>query len=121
MYTKVAAICKLGTDIIFLSDVRLGNKSKEVSKLFNQQYKSIFHSSISRRGVGILFRNDLDIEIMDSFRDTDENILIIKCNLAGERLILGSVYGPNTDDGHLFFDAIDRYLATWPGVPVILQ
>ena len=120
MCMKIAAICKLGTDIIFLSDVRLGKKNKEVTKLFEKEYKCLFNSSISRRGVGILYKKDLDIEILDTYKDDEENILAISCKISGSLFTLVSIYGPNTDDNRLFFDNLDRCLGQWQGSPVIL-
>ena len=117
---KIAAICKLGTDVILLSDVRLGKKNKEVCNLLSKQYKCLFNSSGARRGVGILYKNDLDIEIFDTYRDEEQNILAINCKISGTDITLGSVYGPNADDNRLFFDNLDRCLRQWQGAPVIL-
>ena len=117
MCMKIAAICKLGTEVILLSDVRLGKKNKEVCNLLSKQYKCLFNSSGARRGVGILYKNDLDIEIFDTYRDEEENILAINCKISGTDITLGSVSGRNADDNRLFVDNLDRCLRQWQGAP----
>ena len=108
MYTQISAITKLGSDIILLSDVRLGKKSREVISHFSKYYKCVFNSAFAKRGVGLLYKRDLDLDILilDTFRDPKENILLLKCRIANDTIILGSIYGPNADDNRLFFSNI---------------
>ena len=72
------------TDVILFSDVWLGKKSKEVCNLFSKQYKCLFNSSGARRRVGILYKKYLDMEVTDTYRDMEENILVMKCRISGD-------------------------------------
>ena len=63
--SKVTSILNLNTDIILLSDLRLGNKAKYVSDLFRLKYRFHHNSSMNRRGVAILVRNELDFVVTD--------------------------------------------------------
>ena len=108
--SKVTSILNLNTDIIFLSDIRLGNKSKHISDLFRLKYRFHHNSSLNRRGVAILVRNELDFDITDTVQDQDENVIFIAGTHSGTKLILGSVYGPN-DNNKNFFEFIEATLA----------
>ena len=105
--SKVTSILNLNTDIIFLSDIRLGNKSKHISDLFRLKYRFHHNSLLNRRGVAILVRNELDFDITDIVQDQDENVIFIAGTHSGMKLILGSVYGPN-DNNKSFFDFIQN-------------
>ena len=96
----------------FLSDVRLGKKLTEISLHFSKMYKCLFNSTSSKRGVGILYKKDLDLEVID--------ILLIKCRYCSTDIVLGSIYGPNVDDNREFLNNIDRNLGTWNGIPIII-
>jgi len=103
-HLKVTNICNNKTDIIFLSDTRIGDKGNRLEHLFKMQYKLISNSKMSKRGVCILIKNNINITVDEEFRDVNENILLIKIMHGGNTLILGSVYGPNTDDKTFFND-----------------
>ena len=51
-----------------------------------------------------------DLDLLDTIKDTDENILIVNCKIDNTNIILGSVYGPNVDDNRSFFNKIDEFL-----------
>jgi hypothetical protein len=66
---KIEAISSLCADIIFLSDIPLGNKNLttskgEISKLFlvnnHKSYDFITNSTRNKRGVGVLFSRNLN-------------------------------------------------------------
>jgi exonuclease III len=122
------AVCNLGGDIIFLSDIRMGqlnNTSASTkiqttllkSKLRNHEF--LYNSSMNKRGVAILINKNIQTEIIETFKDQQENILLIKCKLNGSEIILGSIYGPNTTDRE-FYNNIDNYLTRNPNTPVVL-
>jgi len=116
---KIVSILDLGTDIIFLSDTRLNGRHKSIVDAFRAKYRMYYHSSTNWRGVAVLIRNDLDIQVLDDMRDTQENALLLRVTIRDEQLIIGSVYGPNTNEFALFEFLQDR-LRGWIGVPVIL-
>ena len=78
--------------------------------MFRLKYKFHQNSSLNRRGVAILVRNELDFVITDTVQDQDENVIFIAGTHSGTKLILGSVYGPN-DNNKNFFEFIEATLA----------
>jgi exonuclease III len=74
---------------------------------------------MSKRGVAILISNDIDCTILEEIRDVQENAIILKVLLQGREVLVGSVYGPNTNDLTLF-EFLETELERRPGVPVIL-
>jgi exonuclease III len=127
---KICGITKLKSDIIFLSDVRISNKSLVSSEndiknnfLHNpyERYNCSFNSTKNKRGVGILTKYDLQIEIVSEKRSEDENFLLQHIRIAGTELIIGSIYGPNNLDLE-FFAALEDALSNYDtgNIPVIL-
>ena len=104
---KVASIINLNSDIIFLSDVRLGNKVKYVSDLFRLRYKFFSHSTQARRGVAVLIRNEINFTINRIIKDDEENCMFLDGTISGEKVAIGSIYGPN-EDNRTFFEFLDR-------------
>ena len=104
---KVATILNLNTDIIFLSDIRLGSKARYISDLFRLKYRFYSNSTMNRRGVAILIRNEFDFTLSDTYPDTDENILLISGLTSGRKILLGSIYGPN-ENNKTFFEFIEQ-------------
>ena len=103
-FMKVAAIKKINTDIIFLSNIRLTNQHgvKNDHKVFNafkdakgKSYYFTGNSTKNSRGTGILIANSLDFEIISKVSDPDENFLLIEVHINKMLCILGAVYGPN--------------------------
>jgi hypothetical protein len=86
--TKLIAITALCTDIIFLSDLRLHDDFEAVDsieKIFRcnskRNYNCYFNSSCRNRGVGILIACDLSFSILDTYHDSNSNILGLSCAL----------------------------------------
>jgi hypothetical protein len=101
---KINGITKSGTDVILLSDLRLSNKnrilcSEEVKKMFllnkYDSYELLHNSSLNKRGVGILLNKKLSFSLQSIIVDPEENFLLIRIEIAGEQIVLGSIYGPN--------------------------
>ena len=120
--TKATIIQEIKSDIIFLSDMRLGNQERKISDLFKLNfYKLIVNSSKSKRGVGILIRNTLDFELLDIYRDRGENILLLNCKLNKVHLCLGAIYGPNTNNtADEFFTDLATGLTRFQGIPTVI-
>jgi len=111
--TKVAAITQSKTDIVFISDIRLVNgngiaNDERVRSAFrdskNNSYECIFNSSKNGRGVGILIANSLNFTLEEEKKDTGENFLAIRAAFDNKKVILVSVYGPNSVDRKFFTD-----------------
>ena len=95
--TKVTSVLNLNSDIIFLSDVRLGNKAKHVSDLFRLRYRFFHHSTQARRGVAVLIRNELSFILDRIIKDDDENCILLDGTISGQKVAIGSIYGPNDE------------------------
>jgi exonuclease III len=110
---KLYGITKLKTDIIMLSDIRLCNKNLvsaafDISKVFLSNpfgaYKFYHNSKGNKRGVGILIKNSLNLQIDQEIRDDADNYLLLQGNLGGRTITIGSVYGPNQYDPNFFIN-----------------
>jgi exonuclease III len=117
---KISAICEYKADIIFLSDTRLNGRDQTVMEKLKLVYKMHHNSTTNSRGVAILFSNRLDTEILGTVKDTDENLLLLRIRINGIELVVGSVYGPNTDNCEEFFNKIKNTVRDWSGIPCIL-
>jgi exonuclease III len=78
---KVCGITKVKSDIIFLSDTRLSNKNLvsaeddiKYSFLHNPygRYNAVFNSTKNKRGVGILIKYELQIDLLETRKTDDE-------------------------------------------------
>ena len=116
---KVTSILDLNTEFIFLSDIRLNGRHRQMEDSFRLKYRMIHNSSQNRRGVAILIRNDVQCVILEEVRDMQENVLCMRVELSGREIILGSVYGPNINDLS-FYDFLHNLLLRWAGIPLIL-
>jgi exonuclease III len=142
---KVCGITKIKSDIIFLSDTRLSNKNLvsaeddiKYSFLHNPygRYNAVFNSTKNKRGVGILIKYELQIELLDTRKTDDENFLLLHLRIApgrgngvstggdvgtgtGTELVLICIYGPNSNDP-VFFDNIKMHLEDFKNIPVIM-
>jgi hypothetical protein len=65
---------------------------------------------MSKRGVAILIKNELDFELIESRADINENILVLFCKVKGKEFVLGSIYGPNKDE-KLSFTDLERLIS----------
>ncbi len=108
---KIYGIASLNSDIIFLSDIRLGNATgtsniSAVNKSFRCNpycaYRLIANSKLSKRGVGILIKNSISFSVLLEFRDEDDNILGLCIDIDGKQISLCAVYGPNKTDENFF-------------------
>jgi exonuclease III len=101
---KIYGIAKLKKDIIFLSDIRLSSKNKvssshDISIAFRTNpycsYNFFFNSTQNKRGVGILIKSDITFTEENRIADPEENFLLLMGDIKGNRMIIGSIYGPN--------------------------
>jgi len=119
MATKLTTITNLNADITFLSDIRLNNKHKKVSVALRNDFRFFYNSTLSRRGVGIIVRNNVNMIVHGQYADASENILLLNCTINDVHVILGSIYGPNTNH-ESFFEDLTAGINSLPRVPVIL-
>jgi exonuclease III len=117
--SKIVSISDLNTDIIFLCDTRLNGKHLNIIDSFRLRYHFYYNSSMNKRGVAVLIRNGIDFSVLEEVRDAQENALLLRILLQGREVLIGSIYGPNTNDLTLF-EFLETELQRRPGIPVIL-
>ena len=126
---KIYSIVKLKSDIIFLSDIRLStsNVTHAISRLKRdfqvnpyQSYELVYNSTQNKRGVAILIKTGIGLSEITVSKDPEENFLLIKLqDNTGNKLIVGSIYGPNENNPE-FFDRLEMSLANLGNHPIII-
>jgi len=127
-HTKIYGAAKLKTDLIFLADIRLSNKSlvssfNDIANIFRtnpySSYQFLHNSSQNKRGTGILIKNDISFTELARRSDPGENYLLVMAEIKGNRLIIGSIYGPNGHDEN-FFLSLKNDIDSLGAYPIIL-
>ena len=107
---KINAILKSSCDLIFLQDIRASCRIAVIGKIIactkNGNYKMYYNSSKSKRGVCILYKSNLDIEVRNVFKSTCENLLLLDCLLNNTPITIGSAYGPTDIDNPTFITEV---------------
>ena len=116
---KITGIIGLDTDVIVLSDTRFNGRYRYIEDAFRLSYKMIHNSSLNRRGVAVLFKNNLQYDILEEVRDNQENILGLRLQINNRELCICAVYGPNTNDMS-FYDFLDNLLNRWRHLPIVV-
>ena len=104
----LAEIYNLNADIYLLSDTRLNNSKNIDFKNHIRGYKiysNLVHEA--SRGVSILIRNSLNIEVLDSVEDIIGNYILLKIRFDNVDYVIRAVYGPNETNLH-FYDELYR-------------
>ena len=108
--------------------MRLGNKNltsnvESIKKQFKinpyGSYNLLYHSSKIKRGVGILFKCNLDFKEITSERDEGENFLLTKACIQCRTVILARIYGPNEHDPNFFISMYNK-LKSLGEYPIII-
>jgi hypothetical protein len=58
---------------------------------FRLKYKMFYHSSLNRRGVAILIKNELDFQVLEEVRDAQENALLLRATICDNVMVIGTV------------------------------
>ena len=109
---KLNSILSANADITLLIDIRAqSDKFKLISnyiKCTNKgNFKIIFNSNSSqKRGVAIIYKDNLDLIVEDYFRSVDFNILLINVRLKGLPVTIGAIYGPTDTEDEEFFSKL---------------
>ncbi len=108
---KLVAITQRGCDVILISDCRIGRGIDKIKKILllgkSTSYDLITNSTRGDRGVCIAVSRSKNIEIVEEIRDrVHENYLLIRCKIDGKEMLLGVVYGPNTNNVQFYRDLI---------------
>ena len=101
---KILSITKCKSDIIFLSDTRL-NTDKQKSAVENVTKKldfigyDFYHNSRdSLRGTAILIKKKLNHSLIGEEHCVYGNFLLLKIKISDYSMVIGSIYGPNTNE-----------------------
>ena len=96
---KILYILGLNCDFLLLQDVRIGTHKALVERFFNfnnfNSYEVIFNSKSDSRGTLIAYKRNLSIQIIDTYFDEDENLIIL-----------------TIDSGTVIFNLVNTYLGT---------
>ena len=78
-------------DIVFLQDIRLGDKLgtflKKIKCTKYGNFTAYTNSDKDSRGVAILFNNSLDFSVLSEFRDPDQNLLILDVSIKKHQML----------------------------------
>jgi exonuclease III len=111
---KISYIFSKNADIVFLQDIRLGDKLgtflKKIKCTKYGNFTAYTNSDKDSRGVAILFNNSLDFSVLSEFRDPDQNLLILDVSLKSIRCSLVCAYGPKQGDNPSFLTDIKTKL-----------
>ena len=99
-------------DLMVLCDTHFSNSHHIYFKNLAKNYH-VFSSLVNNasRGVSIIVRKSLDIEVLDKFTDTDGNIIMLKLRYDNMTFLLVGSYGPSHQDNPAYFENLfDRIL-----------
>lgn len=91
-------------DVLLLQETHFLEKFKEKYDT-NWNGKSIhaFSDSAYSRGVSILFRKELDVQILNTHKSEDARKVLVNVTLNDEILSFVSIYAPNSDNARIPF------------------
>ena len=94
---KLVAIMNRGSDVIIMTDCRLGKGIEKIRKIMlldkNNSYNLYSNSTREERGVCIAISRNRHVEIIEEVKDTvHENYLLIRCKVDSSlgRYVFGS-------------------------------
>lgn len=121
-YLKVVGATRGKHDVIFLSDCRLKDKVDDINRLMglnmNASYKLYSNSNRDSRGVAIAIKRNIVHEIVETHKDIEQNILLMKVKIKGQLMTLGSIYGPNENNQNFYIE-LRGLLEDWQ-IPFII-
>lgn len=90
-------------DIAFLQETHCTTETEKkwINECGCESYFS--HGTSNSRGVMIFFSNKLDITVNEKISDTEGRIIILKCEIQGEKFLIYNVYAPNDKTDHKTF------------------
>ncbi len=110
-WTKLEAITQWKSDIILMSECKLGKKGKEIvqQELEDLGYNQmIANSTKAKRGVAIAIREGFDVDILHKHTDRAQNYLLLECKIEETEMLVGVVYGPNENDKNFFSKLVKK-------------
>ena len=105
-------LCDIRTDIVFLQETHFieKNEHRYNARWFGNSYHCYSDSSFSR-GVSILFRKNLPVEILNVHKSLDGRKLLINIKLENDTITLVNIYAPNNEQYRLdFFNRMQSFI-----------
>ena len=88
--------------VICLQDTHFTKSTENIIKA-EWGFKAVFSSFSSQsRGVAILFNNNFEFNIVNSYTDARGNIIVLDIEVDKHRITLVNLYGPNSDDPNFY-------------------
>jgi hypothetical protein len=107
------AVTNRGSDIIFMSDCRLGRGIEKIKRILQlglrTSYNLYANSTRGDRGVCIAISRERNVEVLEEIRDrVSENYLLLKCKIDQRDILIGCVYGPNNNNIAFYRELIEK-------------
>ena len=89
-------------DICLLQEVHFKQSEKEKWKQEWDGEMICSGNSKNQMGVSILFRNGLNVKLIETYELEIGRLLAVKCKIEDKEIVLINIYGPNKDEIDLF-------------------
>jgi hypothetical protein len=91
---KLVAVMNRGSDVIIMTDCRLGKGIEKIRKIMllgkNNSYNLYANSTRGERGVCIAISRNRNVEIVEEVKDiVYENYLLLRCKVDGNEILIG--------------------------------
>ena len=99
---------KMKADIIILQET---HSVKEDEVVWNAEFDSKIlysHGESNARGVAILFKPKLNVQIAKTTIDKNGRYIIADCTINDKPITLVNIYAPNSDEPQFFLDIFDK-------------
>ena len=106
-------IKKRNPDFILVCDTRI---CQSIESMVRDEWggQCVFNSFSSQaRGVAIFLKKNNPAKIIDSFSDTDGNLLAISLLYEEKKILLEVLYGPNQDTPNFYSEIVFKQIQAW--------
>ena len=105
-------LCDIKTDIVFLQETHFieKNEYRYNARWFGDSYHCFSDSSFSR-GVSILFRKNLPLEVLNVHKSLDGRKILLNIKIDNDIITLVNIYAPNNEQYRLdFFKRLQSFI-----------
>lgn len=88
-------------DIILLQETHFTSNDESFFEKYGKAQFS--HGTSNSRGVATFFKNSLEYNFIEEFKDEEGRLLIVKCKIQGQIFVISNVYAPNDEKSHAKF------------------
>jgi hypothetical protein len=106
-----------------MSDCRLGRGIEKIKRILQLGKKTSYNlysnSTRGERGVCIAISRSRNVEVIEEVRESVfENYLLLRCRIDQKEILIGVVYGPNTNNVPFYRDLIVKIESY--GIPTVI-